>query len=60
MHYPTHKIVHTTAFVTPVVEHWLDKKPKLNWSIMRDQSDDQSPHELSVIMLQNILNHVSK
>ena len=24
MHYPTDRITHTTAFVTPVVEHWLD------------------------------------
>ena len=24
MHHPTDKITHTTAFVTPVVEHWLE------------------------------------
>ena len=24
MHHPTDRIVHTTAFVTPVVEHWLE------------------------------------
>ena len=24
MHHPTDEIAHTTAFVTPVVEHWLD------------------------------------
>ena len=24
MHYPTDRIVHTTAFVTPVMEHWLN------------------------------------
>ena len=23
MHHPTERITHTTAFVTPVVEHWL-------------------------------------
>ena len=23
MHHHTHRITHTTAFVTPVVEHWL-------------------------------------
>ena len=23
MHHPTDRIAHTTAFVTPVVEHWL-------------------------------------
>ena len=25
MHHPTYGIVHTTTFVTPVVEHWLDR-----------------------------------
>ena len=25
MHHPTDRITHTTAFVTPVVEHWLKK-----------------------------------
>ena len=25
MHHPTYKIAQTTAFVTPVVEHWLDE-----------------------------------
>ena len=24
MHHPTDRIAHITAFVTPVVEHWLD------------------------------------
>ena len=26
MHDPTDRITHTTAFVTPVVEHWLERK----------------------------------
>ena len=26
MHHPTDRIAHTTAFVTPVVEHWLDRE----------------------------------
>ena len=26
MHHPTDKIAHTTAFVTPVVEHWLERE----------------------------------
>ena len=25
MHHPTDRIVHTTAFVTPVVEHWPER-----------------------------------
>ena len=26
MHHPTYSITHTTAFVTPVVEHWLERE----------------------------------
>ena len=26
MHHPTDRIRHTTAFVTPVVEHWLERE----------------------------------
>ena len=26
MHRPTYRIVHTTAFVTPVVEHWQERE----------------------------------
>ena len=26
MHQPTDSIAHTTAFVTPVVEHWLERE----------------------------------
>ena len=26
MHHPTDRIPHTTAFVTPVVEHWLEQE----------------------------------
>ena len=26
MHNPTDRIAHTTAFVTPVVEHWLEQE----------------------------------
>ena len=26
MHYPTDRIAYTTAFVTPVVEHWLERE----------------------------------
>ena len=28
MHHPTDRIAHTTAFVTPVVEHWLEQPTK--------------------------------
>ena len=26
MHHPTDMITHTTAFVTPVVDHWLERE----------------------------------
>ena len=26
VHHPTDRIVHTTAFVTPVTEHWLEQE----------------------------------
>ena len=26
MHHPTYRITHTTTFVTPVVEHWLERE----------------------------------
>ena len=26
MHHPTDSIIHTTAFVTPVVEHWREQE----------------------------------
>ena len=29
MHHPTDRIAHTTAFVTPVVEHWLEREGHL-------------------------------
>ena len=30
MHHPTDRITHTTAFVAPVVEHWL-KREIVQW-----------------------------
>ena len=42
MHHPTDRITHTTAFVTPVVEHWL-KREIAQWvHPMKDRSDDPS------------------
>ena len=32
MHHPADRITHTTAFVTPVVEHWLEREiATLGW-----------------------------
>ena len=33
MHHPTDRITHTTAFVTPVVEHWLEREECLQMSM---------------------------
>ena len=44
MHHPTDRITHTTAFVTPVVEHWLEREclitpqqKKLHWLLGVEQ-----------------------
>ena len=46
MHHSTDRITHTTAFVTPVVEYWLEREIA-QWrnSPMKDRSDDPSHHE---------------
>ena len=50
MHHPTDRITHTTAFGTPVVEHWLE------WEIaqwvhpMKDRSDDPLHHERTLYL----------
>ena len=35
MHHPTDRIIHTTAFVTPVVEHWLEY-----WTLLSMRNDN--------------------
>ena len=42
MHHPTDSITHTTAFVTPVVEHWLEREIAQWVHPMKDRSDDPS------------------
>ena len=44
MHHPTDRITHTTAFVTPVVEHWLEREIAQWVHPMKDRSDDPSRH----------------
>ena len=45
MRHPTDRIAHTTAFVTPVVEHWLEREI-IQWvRPTKDPSDDLSHHE---------------
>ena len=45
MHHPTDRISHTTVFVTPVVEHWLEREIAQWVYPMKDRSDDPSHHE---------------
>ena len=34
MHHPTDRIAHTTAFVSPVVEHWLEREIHITRSVV--------------------------
>ena len=42
-------ITHTTAFVTPVVEHWLQREIAQWVHPMKDRSDDPSHHERTLL-----------
>ena len=43
------RITHTTAFVTPVVEHWLEREIAQWVHAMKDRSDDPSHHEQTLL-----------
>ena len=45
MHHLTDRIAHTTAFVTPVLEHWLEQDLAQWFNPMKDRSDDPLHHE---------------
>ena len=49
MHHPTDRIAHTTAFVTPVLEHWLEREIAQWVHPMKDQSNDPSHHERTLL-----------
>ena len=49
MHHPTDRIAHTTAFVTTVVEHWLEREIAQWVNPMKNRSDDQSHHERTLL-----------
>ena len=49
MHHPTDRIAHTTAFVTPVVEHWLEREIAQWVHPMKDRYDDPSHHEQTLL-----------
>ena len=61
MHHPTDRVAHTTAFVTQVVGHWLEREIA-QWVLhMKDRSDDLLHHERtplpqSYISLPEVLN----
>ena len=46
MHHPTDRIAHTTAFVTPVVEHWLEREIAQWVHPMKDRSDN--PYQINM------------
>ena len=46
----TDRITHTTAFVTPVVEHWLERETAQWVHPMKDRSDDPSHHERTLYL----------
>ena len=49
MHHPTDMIAHIKAFVTPVVEHWLEREIAQWVHPMKDRSDDPSHHERTLL-----------
>ena len=50
MHHPTDRIAHTMAFVTPVVEHWLEREIAQWVHPMKDRSNDPSHHERTLYL----------
>ena len=57
MHHPTDRIAHNTAFVTPVVEHWLEREIAQWVHPMKDRSDDPSHHELTLLPRKRNISH---
>ena len=59
MHHPTDRITHTTAFVTPVVEHWLEREIAQWFHSMEDRSDNPSHHERTPFVRRSHTKHVA-
>ena len=53
--YPTDRITHTTALVTPVMEQWLEREIAQWVHPMKDRSDDPSHHERTLLPRSYIL-----
>ena len=49
VHLTTDRIIHTTAFVTVVVEHWLEREIAQWVNPMKDRSDDPPHHERTLL-----------
>ena len=57
MHHPTDRITHTTAFVTPVVEHWLEREIAQWVHPMKDRSD-RNGNNTNVILNKQIFLYI--
>ena len=51
MHHPTDRITHTTAFVTALVEHCLEREIAQWVHSMKNRSNDPSHHERTLLPL---------
>ena len=51
MHHPTDRIIHTTAFVTPVVEHWLEREITSTRSVQ----DDNTMVTIQLYLMEGVL-----
>ena len=58
MHHPTYRITHTTAFVTPVVEHWLEREIAREGSIRRPTAPWANALPLSYVPLRLGINQL--
>ena len=55
MHHPTDRIAHTTIFVKPVVEHWLEREIAQWVHPIKDRSDNPSHHERTLLTRSYVL-----
>ena len=58
MHHPTDRIIHTTAFGTPVVEHWLEQEIAQWVHPMKDRSNDPLHHERTLLPQSYVIEYV--
>ena len=54
MHHPTDRMTHTTAFVTPVVDHWLEREilfsVETNFSLVMEQYTWYKHHACQAVL----------